>query len=83
MAPSQPITPLTFPLPTGTSSLLGDFLLTATVCEYANQSAIAPPMPGTRPTKPPIRPPRNPSHFQRHVSFIPSISYDTITPFVS
>ena len=46
MAPSQPITPLTCPLPTGTSSLSGDFLLTATVCEYANQSAILPPIRG-------------------------------------
>ena len=58
LAPSQPITPLIFPLPKG---IVG-FFTEATVCPYASQSATAPPNPGRNPIIAPNIPPLREIH---------------------
>src|SRR6056300_1778611 len=65
LAPSAPTTPLTFPLP---NFSLG---LAATVAPYANQSAIAPPSPGSSPMNDPTKPPLNESLQHLTVSRMP------------
>src|SRR6056300_388803 len=67
LAPSAPTTPLTLPSP---NFSLG---LAATVAPYANQSAIAPPSPGSSPMKDPIAPPLTLSFQHRTVSLTPCL----------